>query len=227
MNVNTKFLDLPSKYAFIAALIFAGSSFLLGYLYQFLALSAFHVSEIGASWPEIKHISGFSLDRILRYFIFYFLIFISLTCYIRSAAKDSPWGPVILFVIFPSLAGFIPFQFSTGEFTSSSFWSLQASFIALMFLGINHKSGTKTQRILFVGLLIVNIVLDQLGGATTWLNEAYKISSKLYGESAASEKAWSSLFYFAPAAIGSIIINIYIMYKIPFDFLAELDSAKE
>ena len=224
MNADTKFLELPLKYAFIATLIFAGSAFLLGYFYQFLALSAMDMSSTGASWAEIKDIPQLSFDRALRYFIFYFLIFLSLTAYMRSSAKSSPWGPIILLAIIPSVAGIIPFLLSTGEFRSHPFWSFLAILIALMFLGINPKSGTKSQRMFFIGLLIVIVAFSLLNDVATWGNESYKMAIKIYGEGIANSKTSVSFFYFAPAAIISVAVNIYLIFKIPSNFLNELNK---
>lgn len=219
MQADAKFLDLPLKYAFIAALTFAGSAFVLGHMYQFLALSAMGMSKIGASWPQMQEISALSVDRTLRYFIFYFLIFLSLTCYMRSPARSSQWGLVILFAIIPLAAGIIPFLFSTGEFRSSPYWSMVAYLIALIFLGIGPKGGTKYQRIFFAALVITILVLEMSARVDIWLHEMEKMESKVSGNRYAKYIALDSLYYMAPAAIISIAVDIAMVYIIPRNYL--------
>lgn len=226
MQTDTKYLELPLKYAFIATLVFVVSAFLLGYIFQSLALSAFDLGSTRSSWPEIKDMGHLSFDRAIRQFIFYFLIFLSLTCYVRSPAKSSSWGPVILFAIIPLMASIIPFLFSTGEFKSSPHWTLLAILIALMLLGSKSMNESKSQRSFFFGLIIVIVASSLFSDASTWGNELNKMAIKIYGENLADGKTWSSFFYFAPAAIISMAVDIYMIYKIPSNFLKELNQAE-
>ena len=141
-------------------LVFVVSSFILGHLYQFLASSALGMSGINnASWSEISAISGLSIDRAIRYFIFYFMTLLSLVCVAKSSVRSSPWGLLISLMAIPSLMSFVPFLFS-DEFRASSLWALLAMLFALIFIGSESKTSSKTSRIFFFLLMATILTTD-------------------------------------------------------------------
>lgn len=218
---NIHLLELPVKHALVAAILYVVTSFLLGYLYQFLALASIDMSRTNGVWEEIKALGEFSLYRAIRYFVFYFFVFLGLVCFSRFTAKSSPWGVFILFALIPSAMSFIPFLFS-GEFQVSPHWALTAMLIVLVFFGGDRKTEAKQIRIFFALLVIAILAPDILSDAFEWLAEIHKAAARIYGDRLAESVARSSLLYFAPAAIVSVAIKFYLIYKIPKNFVRDL-----
>lgn len=227
MLTDAHIIEKPIKYASLAALVFAGSAFLLGYVYQSLAFAAMDMSSVNSgSWGEIQAISAFSIDRTIRYFIFYFMTFLSLACFARSSVRSSPWALLILFAAIPSVMSFVPFLFS-DDFRAGSHWALLAMLIALIFLGVGPKASSRPMRLFFF-LLVVTILLNGIiSEASMWLNEIHKVALKVYGERLAEGKAWPSLFYFAPVALVTSGVTAYLIYWLPRNFIRELNDQLE
>jgi hypothetical protein len=216
MEDQWKVVEMPFKYSFKVAIIFAVSSFLLGYAYEFMALSALGASETNANWPEIRGLGGFSLDRAVRYFIFFFISFLTLQCLRTQPGRPWAWRPLALLAICPALMSFIPYLFS-GSFNASMHWALVSLLIGLMCLGIGPNSNL---RLFFYVILMVILASDVLTDLSTWGAEFHKAAVILVGEQRADGKTWGSLFYFAPVAIVNIAVQVYLIYRVPREYLS-------
>jgi hypothetical protein len=219
-------IEKPVKFAILAALIFAVSAFLLGYAYKFQAFNAIGMSSINGSWDEIQDISGFSIDRSLRYFMFYFMTFLSLACFTRSPVRSSPWALLILFAVIPTVMSLIPFVF-TENFQASGFWGMEAMMIALIYSGVGARYPSMPIRFFFFLLIVFLLIFPIVSDALMWIVEIDKGARKVYGERFSESKSLSYLFYFAPLAFVKILVNIYLIYRLPRNFIRELGDQLE
>ena len=216
MATDVQLIEKPLKYASGAMIIFAASAFVLGYLYEFLALSSMSMPT-SASWVEIRNVEGLSFDRAIRYFAFFFISFLTFTCYERSSLKSSPWGVYILIAVFPAVMSFIPHLIS-GEFTASSYWAIEALLMSLLYL----RNSTTMLRSYIIALICVLVLLQMSGRFAGWGNTVQQQAVKIYGEVDASRHTNSSFDWFFPAAAISALVQIYLIYWLPKKFFVEM-----
>ena len=218
MATDVQLIEKPLKYASRAMIIFAASAFVLGYLYEFLALSSISMPT-SASWVEIRNLAGFSFERAIRYFAFFYISFLTFTCYERSSLKSSPWGVYILIAVFPAAMSFIPFLFS-GEinFNASSYWAIEALLMSLLYL----RNSTTMLRSYIIALICVLVLLDISGNIAGWGNAVQQQAVKIYGEVDSGRHTNSSFVWFAPAAAISALVQIYLIYWLPKKFFVEM-----
>ena len=223
---DIRLLELPIKYASIAAVVWAASSFVLGYFYEFMAFASLDLQSTRESWREVRAIAGFSFDRSIRYFIFYFLILLSLVCFDRSKIRASSWGLYVLFAAIPAVMSFMPYIFSSG-LNASSYWAMLAMLVALIFVGGGPKSPSKRIRLFFYLLVLAILTTHVLSDVSAWSDELYKALIQSNTSVVVERKLWLSLLYLAPATTLSLMVNFYLIYRIPSNFFWEYREVEE
>ncbi len=221
MSDDVQMLENPIKYALIAMAVFVVSAFILGNLFEVLALASLSM-PLSSKWNGIQDIAGLSMDRALRYTMFYFMIFLAFSCYERSALKSSPWGMLILFGMLPVVMAFVPFIYS-GEFRVSSLWASTAILFSMLYLGVGHKNSSKMLRT-FVLLLMAYLVLSSFfQDGIAWGNAINTETKKLYGAGdIANDHVWDTFVWFVPVELVKVGVNLYLIYWLPQKFFLEL-----
>lgn len=221
MSTDVQIIERPIKYALIALVVFVVSGFILGNLFEVVALSALSM-PLSATWDDIQAISGLSVDRALRYTMFYFLIFLAFSCYERSALKSSPWGMLILFGMLPVVMAFVPFIYS-GEVQVSSHWACTAILFTLLYLGVGGKQSSKMLRAFFLLLMAYLVLSSIFQDVIAWGNAINVETKKLYGAGdTANDRVYETFVWFVPVELIKVGVNLYLIYSMPRKFFAEL-----
>lgn len=219
MSLDSQILEKPIKLATIALLVFTVSSFVLGNAYEFLALSTMGLPQSG-SWQEIEQIAGFSIDRAVRYFVFYFICYLAISSFDRSLAKSSPWGALLLFAGLPSVMTFLPTMY-TGEFHFTPHWAFVAMLFSLMYV---RASGYPTSPVLskfLFGLMSLILLYHATREASGWDKAMTEMSRKMYLDDGKITSGW---FAFGLVAIVSAGVQLYLIYWLPNKFFLEFKS---
>lgn len=221
MSTDVQVIERPIKYALIALVVFVVSAIILGNLFEVLALSSLSMPLAG-TWNDIQAIAGMSVERALRYTMFYFLIFLAFSCYERSALRSSPWGMLILFGMLPVVMAFVPFIYS-DEFKVSSLWACTTMLFTLLYLGVGGKQSSKMLRTFFL-LLMAYLVLSTVAqDAVAWGDAINVETKKLYGAGdAANDRVYESFIWFVPVELLKVGVNLYLIYWMPQKFFSEL-----
>lgn len=217
MQIDSKALDLSLKYSFIGVLIYAISAFMFSTMYEITALGALHLDSSSGDWPEIWALGGFSPDKILRWFLFFFLMFLVLTWVSKSSLNQSPFSSVLLFLIIPAFAGVIPRLISQGIFAGNIFWSLAAYLLVLRFLGVGFRSGSTPQRLFYVSLIVVILFSKIYSVENLWVEEIRRMTVKYGGRG--GEPAFAR---YLVIALPQAVVTYYLIAILPAKFFAKL-----
>jgi hypothetical protein len=220
MSADVQMLEKPIKYALIAMAAFVVSAFILGNAYEVLALSSLGM-PLSATWDQVEAISGLTIDRGMRYAAFYFVCFLAFSCYARSELRSSAWGILVLLVIGPIVMAFVPYL-SSEEIKPSSVWAITAVLLSLLYLGVGHKHPSKLLRGFFCLLMAALILMHVMRDVIEWGNAMNAQAVKLFGEEAANKRVNGTFFWFVPAELMSVGVQMYLLYWLPQKFFSEL-----
>jgi hypothetical protein len=120
----------------------------------------------------------------------------------------------------------IPFVF-TGNFQAGWFWGMEAMMIALIYSGVGARYPSRPIRFFFFLLIAFLLILPVVSDALMWIVEIDKGARKVYGERFSESKSLPSIFYFAPLAFVKILVSIYLIYRLPRNFIRELGDQLE
>jgi hypothetical protein len=202
-----------------AAIVFAIASLALGYILEYSAKASISIATNSVEWSEIRSIGAFSIDRMERYFFFYFAAFLSLQSALKFEISSSLRATVI-FVIIPCSLSVIPFLF-TSEFTASGYWASSALVFGLLATKIQDQ--IPKGRILTHALLGVIILTEILNRTSMWWQAMRKILVVVYGEQLAGARTSDSLWYLIPSIVIFIGVEIYLLYLLPRKFIAQFE----
>ncbi|MBA4381845.1 MAG: hypothetical protein C0406_04695 [Sideroxydans sp.] len=220
MSADVQMLEKPIKYALIAMAVFVVSAFILGNLFEVLALASLSM-PLSSKWDDVQAIAGLSMDRTLRYTMFYFLIFLAFSCYERSALKSSPWGMLILFGMLPVVMAFVPFIYS-DEFRVSSHWASTAILFSMLYLGVGHKYPSKLLRGFFLLLMAYVVLMSIVQDVFAWGEAINAETKKMYGAGdTANNRVYQTFVWFAPVELARVGVNLYLLYWLPQKFFLE------
>jgi len=224
MSADVQMLEKPIKYALIAMATFVVSAFIMGNLFEVLALASLSM-PLSSTWDDIQEIAGLSMDRALRYTMFYFLIFLAFSCYERSALKSSPWGMLILFGMLPVVMAFVPFIYS-DELKVSSYWASTAILFSMLYLGVGHRHSSKLLRGFFFLLMATLLLMHVMPGINGWGSAINAETKKMFGAGdTANNLVYQTFVWFAPTALLSVGVQMYLLYWLPQKFFLELKGS--
>lgn len=223
MSTDIQLIEKPIKYASIAMAIFVVSGYILGKGFEHLALSAFDMPH-SSTWDSAANISGLTFDRSVRYFVFYFFSYLSFSCYDRSTLKSSPWAMLILFSIFPAAMSVVPFIFSDTVY-ASPVWVVEALLLSLLYLGVGHKHPSIILRTFFFSIIAFMTLANAMSELSTGWDVLQTQSVHLFGDNeVATHRTDKSIFWFTPAVLFSVGIQLYLCYWLPKRFFKDMTN---